>query len=67
MVVWDGREVLSAATRGGSRGQGLTVGGEDGLEELGRDGEERNVLDIRVVLWMVRHQVMDVVVLVRLS
>lgn len=32
-----------------------------------RDGEERDVLDVGVVFWVVGHQVMDIVVLLMSS
>lgn len=40
----------------------FVVCGPQTREEFCRDGKEGNVLDIWVVLWVIRHEVVDVVV-----
>lgn len=40
----------------------LVVCGPQTREESCRDGKERNVLDIGVVLWVICHQMMNVVI-----
>ena len=39
----------------------VVVAGMQGFEEKRGGGEERHVLDVRVVFWVVGHEVMDVV------
>lgn len=40
----------------------LVVRGPETREEFCRDGKERNVLNVGVVLWVICHQMMDVVI-----